>query len=103
MHLQFYKDIHVGGKRIGYDTTLEQPADGMSWKTDTLESMNGYYETVLDRCRTASPDDKPFVRKPTRFKSTSRKVAKAVNLTLQQPRPHSDVWTRGRIEEDAEL
>ena len=51
----------MDGKRIGYDTTLEQPADGMSWKTETLESMRGYYETVLDRCRTglkAHPEDK---------------------------------------------
>ena len=82
-HLQFYKDIHYDGKRIGYDTTLEQPADGMSWKTETLESMRGYYETVLDRCRTglkASPDDTLFVKKPTRFRSTSRKVVEAVNL-----------------------
>ena len=68
-HLQFYKDIHVDGKHIGYDTTLEQPADGMSWKIETLESMRGYYETVLDRCRTglkAHPEDKVFVKKALR-------------------------------------
>ena len=61
MHWQLYKDIHVDGKRIGYDTALEQPADGTSWKTDTLESMKGYYETVLDRCPNglkASPEDR---------------------------------------------
>ena len=106
-YLQFYKDIHVDGKRIGYDTTLEQPADGMSWKTDTLESMRGYYETVLDRCRTglkAHPEDKLFVKKPTRFRSTSRKVAEAVNLMfVWRSRPHTNVWTRSSSEEDAEL
>ena len=82
-HLVFYKDVHLDGKRIGYDTTLEQPADAVSWKTNTLESMRGYYETVLDRCRTglrASPDDWLYVKKPTRFRSTSRKVVEAVNL-----------------------
>ena len=100
-HLQFYKDIHVDGKRIGYDTTLEQPADGMSWKTETLESMRGYYETVLDRCRTglkAHPEDKLFVKKPTRFRSTSRKVAEAVNLRcLCGNNGHTQMFGRGAV------
>eukprot|EP00434_Breviolum_minutum_P011884 symbB.v1.2.010485.t1/scaffold674.1/size176181/2 len=100
-HLQFYKDIHYDGKHIGYDTTLEQPADGMSWKTETLESMRGYYETVLDRCRTglkASPDDTLFVKKPTRFRSTSRKVVEAVNLRcLCGNLGHTQMFGRGAV------
>ena len=100
-HLQFYKDIHYDGKRIGYDTTLEQPADRMSWKTETLESMRGYYETVLDRCRTglkASPDDTLFVKKPTRFRSTSRKVVEAVNLRcLCGNLGHTQMFGRGAV------
>ena len=100
-HLQFYKDIHMDGKRIGYDTTLEQPADGMSWKIETLESMRGYYETVLDRCRTglkASPRNRFFVKKPTRFRSTSRKVVEAVNLRcLCGNFGHIQMFERGAV------
>ena len=100
-HLRFYKDIHMDGQRIGYDTTLEQPADGMSWKTETLESMRGYYETVLDRCRTglkASPEDNLFVKKPTRFRSTSRKVVEAVNLRcLCGNSGHTQMFGRGAV------
>ena len=50
-HLKFYSEIHKKGKEIGCDVTLEQPAEAMSWKTSTLEQMRGYFETVLDRCR----------------------------------------------------
>ena len=100
-HLVFYKDVHLDGKRIGYDTTLEQPADAVSWKTNTLESMRGYYETVLDRCRTglrASPDDWLYVKKPTRFRSTSRKVVEAVNLKcLCGGQGHTQMFGRGAV------
>ena len=100
-HLVFYKDVHLDGKRIGYDTTLEQPADAVSWKTNTLEPMRGYYETVLDRCRTglrASPDDWLYVKKPTRFRSTSRKVVEAVNLRcLCGGQGHTQMFGRGAV------
>ncbi|CAL1128360.1 unnamed protein product [Cladocopium goreaui] len=59
-HLTFYKDIHIDGKRLVYDTTFENPADAASFETPTLDSMKGYFETVLDRCRTklkASPEN----------------------------------------------
>ena len=41
-HLQFYYDIHSDAKKIYYDCTLEQPADAVSWRTETLEKMRGY-------------------------------------------------------------
>ena len=59
-HLKFYENVHADPKKIDFDCTLEQPADATSWLTPTLENMKGYFETVLDRCRTglkASPDD----------------------------------------------
>ena len=80
---------------------MEQPADAVSWKTNTLESMRGYYETVLDRCRTglrASPDDWLYVKKPTRFRSTSRKVVEAVNLRcLCGGQGHTQMFGRGAV------
>ena len=85
--LKFYADVHADSKKIYYDCTLEQPADAASWLTPTLEKIKGYFETVLDRCRTglrASPDDPRFVRKPTKFRSTSKKVCVAVNLRCQR-------------------
>eukprot|EP00435_Cladocopium_sp_Y103_P021002 s4786_g5.t1 len=91
-HLTFYKDIHDDGKRLIYDTTFENPADAMSFQTPTMESMRGYFETVLDRCRTklkANPADNLYVKKPTRFRSSSRRVCEAVNLRCE--------CTEGRI------
>ena len=97
-HLTFYRDIHVNGKRLCYDTTFEQPADAMSWKTETVSRMKGYFETVLDRCRTklkANPSDELFVKKPTRFRSSSKRVAEAVNLRCQCQKGHVQMMGRG--------
>ena len=97
-HLRFYDNIHKKGKAIGCDVTLEQPAEAMSWKTTTLESMRGYYETVLDRCRTGlkiDPKDNLFVKKPTRFRSTTRIVAEAMNKACQCPGPHKQITGQG--------
>ncbi|CAL1173933.1 unnamed protein product [Cladocopium goreaui] len=100
-HLTFYKDIHIDGKRLVYDTTFENPADAASFETPTLDSMKGYFETVLDRCRTklkASPEDEMYVRKPTRFRSSSRKVCEAVNLRCECPRgAHVQMMGRGSV------
>ena len=98
VHLRFYSDIHKKGKAIGCDVTLEQPAEAMSWKTNTLEAMRGYYETVLDRCRTGlklEPKDNLFVKKPTRFRSTTRIVADAMNKACQCPGPHRQMMGHG--------
>ena len=73
-HLKFYSEIHKKGREIGREVTLEQPAEAMSWKASTL----GYFETVLDRCRTGlklNPKDVIFVKKPTRFRTSTRIVA----------------------------
>ena len=43
-HLKFYSDVHKDGKKFCFDTTLEQPAEALSWKTDTLENMRGYFD-----------------------------------------------------------
>lgn len=97
-HLLFYANVHQEGKKVCFDTTLEQPGEAMSWKTDTLEAMRGYYETVLDRCRTrlkANPNDQLFVKKPTRFRSTSREVVAAVNLRCRCPDGHVQMMGRG--------
>ena len=97
-HLKFYSDVHKDGKKFCFDTTLEQPAEALSWKTDTLENMRGYFETVLDRCRTglkANPRDLLMVRKPTRFRSTSRDVVEAVNLRCRCPDGHVQMMGRG--------
>ena len=99
-HLKFYEDIHKDSKKLHFDCSLEQPAEAMSWKTDTLEKMKGYYETVLDRCRTglkASDDDPHYVRKPTRFRSTSRKVCVALNLRCQCLHGHTQMMGRGAV------
>ena len=87
-HLSSYKNIHEDGKRLIYDTTFENPADAASFETPTMESMKGYFETVLDRCGAklkASPEDELYVRKPTRFRSSSRRVCEAVNLRCECP------------------
>ena len=58
--LKVYEKVHADSKKIYFDCTSEQPADAASWLATTLENMKGYYETVLDRCRTglkASTDD----------------------------------------------
>ena len=97
-HLKFYDDIHSDSKKIYYDCTLEQPADAVSWKTETLEKMRGYCETVLDRCRTGlklDEDDLHYVRKPTRFRFTSRKVCEAVNLRCQCILGHTQIMGCG--------
>ena len=76
-------------RTIHADCTLEQPADAMSWKTDTLQRVKGYFETVLDRCRTglkASPDDPRFVRKPAMIRSSSGQVCESVHQ-----------WTRAQM------
>ena len=100
-HLTFYKDIHLDGKRLLWDTTFENPADAASFDTNTMESMKGYFETVLDRCRTklqASPEDDLFVRKPTRFRSSSRLVCEAVNLRCECPTgAHTQMMGRGAV------
>ena len=98
-HLKFYDDIHSDSKKIYYDCTREQPADAVSWKTETLEKMRGYCETALDRCRTGlklDEDDPHYVRKPTRFRSTSRKVCEAVNLRCQCTLGHTQMMGRGQ-------
>ena len=51
-HPKFYENVPADSKKIYFDCTLEQPADAASWLTPTLENMKGYFETVLDRCRT---------------------------------------------------
>ena len=45
-HLKFYEDIHNDSKKLHFDCSLEQPAEAVSWKTDTLEKMKGYYDTM---------------------------------------------------------
>ena len=97
-HLDFYKRIHLKGKTIGTDVTLEQPAEAVSWKTETLESMRGYFETVLDRCRTGlklHTSDKVFVKKPTRFRTTTRRVAEAMNLPCICTQGHQQMMGHG--------
>ena len=97
-HLVFYSEVHREGKKVCFDTTLEQPAEALSWKTETLEAMKGYYETVLDRCRTklkANPGDRQYAKKPTRFRSTSREVVEAVNLRCKCRDGHVQMMGRG--------
>eukprot|EP00435_Cladocopium_sp_Y103_P043891 s1946_g12.t1 len=97
-HLGFYESVHNDCKVIHADCTLEQPADAMSWKTETLQRMKGYFETVLGRCRTglkATPDDTRCVRKPTMFRSSSRKVCEAVNLRCQCTIGHTQMMGKG--------
>lgn len=96
--LGFYGKVHNKGKRIDCDTTLEQPAEAMSWKTRTLERMKGYYETVLDRCRTGlklRETDELFVKKPTRFRSRSREVAEHMNLSCVCEGPRAQMFGHG--------
>ena len=45
-HLKFYEDIYNDSKKLHFDCSLEQPAEAVSWKTDTLEKMKGYYDTM---------------------------------------------------------
>ena len=106
-HLKFYENVHADPKKIDFDCTLEQPADATPWLTPTLENMKGNFETVLDRCRTglkASPDDPRFVRKPTKFRSTSKTVC--VGSQLEMPirhRSHADDGPRSCSQGHAEL
>ena len=99
-HLKFYENVHNDCKTIHADCTLEQPADAMSWKTDTLQRVKGYFETVLDRCRTglkASPDDPRYVRKPTMIRSSARRVCESVNLRCQCTNGHTQMMGRGAV------
>ncbi|CAL1144412.1 unnamed protein product, partial [Cladocopium goreaui] len=98
-HLRFYSEVHKKGKSIGCDVTAEQPAEALSWRTTTLESMRGYFETVLDRCRTAlkmNPRDTKLVKKPTRFRSTKRLVTEACNLSCISRGPHQQMMGQGK-------
>ena len=98
-HLKFYEKVHADSKKIYFDCTL-QPADAAAWLMPTLENMKGYYETVLDRCGIglkASPDDPRMVRKPTKFRSTSKKVCVAVNLRCQCDIGHTQMMGRGAV------
>ena len=84
-HLIFYKNIHIDSKRLVYDTTFENPADAASFETPTLDSMKGYFETVLDRCRTklkASREDELYVRKPTKFRIKLKSCLRGCELAL---------------------
>lgn len=86
------------GKKIDCDSTLEQPAEAYSWKTRTLERMKGYFETVLDRCRTGlklRPSDLLFVKKATRFRSSAREVAEAMNMACLCKGPHTQMMGHG--------
>ena len=99
-HLKFYENVHADPKKIDFDCTLEQPADATPWLTPTLENMKGNFETVLDRCRTglkASPDDPRFVRKPTKFRSTSKTVCVAANLRCQYDIGHTQMMGQGAV------
>ena len=99
-HLTFYKDIHDDGKLLIYDTTFENPTDAASFGTPTLESMRGYFEKVLDRRRRklkASPTDTLYMRKPARFRSSSRRVCEAVNLRCDCTEGHIRMMGRGQV------
>ena len=90
------------------DYAMEHPHGAGSWNTPTLQSMRGYFEAVCNRCRTGlyfkDKDDDGPVRKQTRIRTSSLKVAEALDLACHCNRPHVQMEGRTkRASEDAEL
>eukprot|EP00913_Durusdinium_trenchii_P017657 g16596.t1 len=86
-HLALVKDTAAVTKENGNNYACEHPHGADSWKTETMKSMKGYYEAVCDRCRTGlrvdDGHDHGPVRKQTRIRTSSIKVAEAMHLPCE--------------------
>ena len=86
-HLSLVSEVAKITKEDENNYACEHPHGADSWKTKTMESMKGYFEAVCNRCRTGLWFDDGHccgpVRKQTRIRTSSRKVAEALNLACQ--------------------
>ena len=91
-HLALVADSATVSKENENDYAMEHPHGAGSWNTPTLQSMRGYFEAVCNRCRTGlyfkDKDDDGPVRKQTRIRTSSLKVAEALDLACHCTRPH---------------
>jgi len=77
-------------QREGRHAGLEQPKNALSWKTKTLESLEGY-DAVFDQCQfgcTLHDEnfEDQYIKKPTRLRCTDEEMA--LDLSRQCPGGH---------------
>ena len=99
-HLKHCKDVHDKAEEIVADTGIENPDRAASWKTETWDSMENFYDATCDRCRTglAYYENGVFkgkVKKSTRIRTGSVELADALSLQCECP-PGSHVQMVGK-------
>lgn len=87
-HLDLVAQSFDKCKKIGAGAGVEHPDPAESWRTETWSTMRGYFEAVVDRCRTGLVCKKNGeiigkVRKRTRIRTTSARLAEAMDLPCQ--------------------
>ena len=88
-HLKLVLDItDICNWEINAGMAMEHPYLAMSWKTKTLESMDGY-DAICNRCRTGlcyydrMGNYVGKVKKPTRIRTNSQMVFEALDLPCE--------------------
>ena len=100
--MTFVKQILELAVEIGAYITIEHPERSLMWKTKPFEEMEGYYDVSLDRCRTGlvsrSSDGSVIgpVRKRTRLRTTSLRMAEALDLQCRCLEPHVQMIGRAK-------
>ena len=87
-HLELVAQSFKRCKVVDAGAGLEHPDPAESWRTTTWRNMKGFFEAVVDRCRTGLVCVRQGkllgkVRKRTRIRTTSKKVAMAMDLQCQ--------------------
>ena len=87
-HLSLVADSFEECKVNEAGAAMEHPDPAESWRTSTMEAMKGYFEAVVDRCRTGlvyMRDGEVLgkVRKRTRIRTLSLRLAMAMDLPCQ--------------------
>ena len=87
-HLSLVADSFEECKVNEAGAAMEHPDSAESWRTSTMEAMKGYFEAVVDRCRTGlvyMRDGEVLgkVRKRTRIRTLSLRLAMAMDLPCQ--------------------
>ena len=100
--MTFVKQIFQLALEMGVYITIEHPERSLMWKTKPFEEMEVYYDVSLDRCRTGlvarSNDGSVMgpVRKRTRLRTTSLRMAEALDLQCQCFAPHVQMIGRAK-------
>ena len=100
--LQFVKQVIQTALELSIYTTIEHPHGSAMWRTEPMESMTGYYDVVVHRCRTGlvAKDKRGNIvgpiKKPTRLRTTSPQLAGAMDLKCRCLCDHVQMTGRGQ-------